>query len=128
MTTRVLPPSEYGRLDGLDVAEFLPLAADEDRRVVVVEDGERIVGVWGVFRCVHLEGVWIAPEYRARPRVVASLLHATLDVAKEWAPWAFTGAASDPIRRLIEKLGGQRVPMDLYAIPVREGASTCLPR
>jgi hypothetical protein len=126
VTTRVLAPSDYGRLDGLDVAEFLPLVKAQDAQIVIAEAGERIVGVWGVFRVVHLEGVWIAPEYRRHPRVVSALLHATFDAAQRWAPWAFTGAATDPVRRLIRKLGGKQVPMDTYAIPlVTKGAQSC---
>jgi hypothetical protein len=121
VTTRILPPDEWDRLSETDIPAYLPMAKPEDVQVVVVEDDGRIVGAWAVLRVVHLEGVWIAPEYRKRSSVARRLLVATFEAAKAWAPgWAFTGADSDDVRRLITKhLGGRKAPFDLYVVPVR---------
>lgn len=118
--TRVLHPSEWPKVAHLDVAQWLPYVAPEDAQIVVVEDGERIVGVWGVFRVVHLEGVWVDPAYRRSPRVVDGLKSAALAVAARLAPWALTGSANAAVRRLITKhLGGAQIPMETFAIPTR---------
>jgi hypothetical protein len=92
----------------------------EDAQIAVIEDAGRIVGAWGVFRVTHLEGVWIDPAYRLRPRAVLALKRAALQAAAQWAPWAWTGAATDAVRRLILKLGGQPVPMESYIVPVED--------
>jgi len=124
--TRVLPVDEWPKVAHLDVATWLPYVAPEDARIIVVEDGDRIVGAWGVFRVVHCEGIWIDPAYR-RSVVHASLIDAATAAAAQWAPWAFTGAATAAIGRLIRRyLHGQRVPMETYAFGVK-GAS-CLQR
>lgn len=122
MTTRVLPPEEWARLGDTDLARYLPLFEPADVRVVVVERDGRIVAAWGVLHVVHLEGVWIAPEYRRRGTVAARLLAATLRVARDWAPrWAFTGADTKDVAALLTKhLGAVRVPMDTYLVPMEE--------
>lgn len=117
MTSRVLPPAEWDRLGATDIPQLLPLVHRDDVQIVVVEDEGQIVGAWAALRIVHLEGVWIAPTYRGRAAVARRLLARTLAVARAWAPWALTGAATDDVRRLIERhLRGTKVPMDLYAI------------
>lgn len=92
----------------------------ENARVAVIEDGGEIVGVWGVFRIVHLEGVWIDERYRHQPRAVLALKRATMAAAAEWSTWAWTGAATDAVRKLIRKLGGIPVLMEPYLLPVKE--------
>lgn len=66
MTTRLLPADEWPKLAGtlLDPAwrAFDPVQA----RVLVVEEGSRIVGCAALFPAWHAEGAWIAPEYRGR--------------------------------------------------------------
>ena len=116
---RLLPREEWGRLDGFDIAGFVGLVPPDAARVVVMEDAGRIVGVWGAFRVVMLEGVYVAPEYRRHAHAMKALRDLTLAQARRWgALWAYTGAASDAVRRLIRRLGGARVPMDTYVVPV----------
>lgn len=120
MTSRVLSPAEWDRLSETDIPLVLPYVHQDDARVVVVEHEGAIVGAWAVLKVVHLEGVWIAPAYRGRGSVARRLLAATLQTAKAWAgSWAMTGAATDDVRRLIEKhLNGVKVPFDQYVIPM----------
>ena len=122
MTTRVLPQAEWPKLAGTDIAEALPYHKPDDVQVIVVEDGERIVGAWAVLRVVQLEGVWIAPEYRKRGTVARRLLVATLAVARTLAPYfAFTGAQTTEVAHLLEKhLKAARLPMEPYVIPLGE--------
>lgn len=115
MTSRLLPREEWHRLTDTDIPSIVPYA--DDAQVVVVERGDRIVGAWAVLRVVHLEGVWIAPEYRGRGTVAARLLRAGLDAARSWGRWAFTGSQTPEVARLITRhLRGVRIPMDTYAI------------
>lgn len=118
LETRVLPPEEWFKVSHTDMHNVLPYVEPQDLHIVVVEDGARIVGVWGVMRIVHLEGVWIDPEYRGRGSVARRLLRATLQVAKQIAPrWVMTAADNDGVRRLITKhLGGVHVPGDSYIV------------
>lgn len=122
MTSRILPQAEWVRLHETEIPQALPYLNPDDVQVVVVEDGDRIVGAWAVLRVVQLEGVWIAPEYRKRGTVAGRLLKATLAVAKTLAPcWAMSGAQTPDVARLLTKhLGALRLPMDTYVIPLGE--------
>jgi hypothetical protein len=125
MMTRELPQHEWTRLAGTDIAEALPFHNPEDVHVIVVEDGDKIVGAWAVLRVVQLEGVWIDPAYRKRGTVAGRLLNATMRVAKSLAPcMAFTGSTSEDVSELLTThLGAVRLPMDPYVIPL--GAFPC---
>lgn len=122
MTTRILPQAEWSRLSETEIPQALPYLNPDDVRIVVVEDGDRIVGAWAVLRQVYLEGVWIAPEYRKRGTVAGRLLTRTLAVARQWAPtWAMTGATTKDVAGLLVKhLRACRLPQDTYVIPLRE--------
>lgn len=126
MTTRLLPPEEWGKLAGRDIAALFPLVAADDLQVVVVEDGDRIVACWAAVRIVHFEGVWIDPAYRHRPSVIKRLVRETFTAARRWADkWAMTAAADEDVRRLITKhLGGVAVPSDQYIVPL-SGEHVC---
>jgi GNAT superfamily N-acetyltransferase len=127
--TRVLPQAEWSRVAHLDVSMWLPYVAPEDVRIVVLEDGDRIVGCWGAFRVVHLEGVWVDPAYRRQPHAVQALKDAAIEVASRWAPWAITGAATAAVRRLITRhLGGVPMPMESFAIPLTTKETVCQPQ
>ena len=129
MTTRVLPREEWGRLPGTELAQAAPqlAALGDDVQIVVVEHDGQIVGHWAVWRVVHLEGVWIAPAYRRTGGVARRLLRAVTDrVHALGAIWAWTGAETDDVRALLERLGATKFPYDTYAVPfVKEGSTPC---
>lgn len=119
MTTRILPPEEWSKVAHTDIAAFLAHAEPRDVQIVVVEDEGCIVACWSVLRVTHLEGVWIDPAFRRHFGVARRLLEATLRTAREWGGWAFTGAQTDDVRRLITKhLHGVKVDMDTYIVPL----------
>lgn len=124
MTTRELPAHEWSRLTETEIPAVLPYMDPRDVRIMVVEDGDRIVGAWAVLRVVQLEGVWIAPEYRTRVSVARRLLIGTLDLARQVAPlaqWVYTGADTPAVARLLTKhLGALKLPYDAYLVPIRE--------
>lgn len=121
MTSRILPPAEWSKLHETQLPTILPHVEPDDAQIVVVEDGDRIVGSWAVLRITHLEGLWIHPEYRGRVSVARRLLISTLKVARQWAPkWVMTGSDQEPVRRMLERFGALKVPMDTYVMPVED--------
>ena len=117
--TRVLPPDEWPRLVGTEADEIWPHLAPSQTVVLVVEDAGAIVGVWVALRVIHAECVWVAPSHRGKPAVAARLVTAMRDLVRgEGLRAFFTSAATDPVRELIQKLGGVVLPGEAYSIPV----------
>lgn len=117
--TRVLPIEEWDRIKDLEISSLLPYARPEDVQIVVVEDGDAIVGCWGVFRITHVEGLWIDPAYRLKASVARRLLLMTKDVARAWrARWVMTGARDDTVRALLATYGALPLDMDAYVMKV----------
>lgn len=118
-STRVLPPEEWPRLAGTELEALWPKLDPARAQVVVVEHEAAIVGAWAVFPIVHVEGLWIAPECRGKVGVARRLHRAMLEAARGMAaPFVWTGAESDDIRRLIAHVGGYRIPYESYVMPV----------
>lgn len=59
---RFLPAEEYSRLAALPMGENSP--SPEHSLIVVAEKGEEIVGGWGAFGTVAMDGLWVHPEHR----------------------------------------------------------------
>ncbi len=99
---------------------FFPYVPPGDVDVVVVEDEGQVVACMTVLRAVHLEGVWIEPNHR-KAGVTRSLLRLSVKLATHCgARWAFAGSA-DGDRHMpvvLSKLGGVKVPMDTYVLPL----------
>lgn len=122
MEARILPPSEWTRLDGTDIAKAIPYHHAEDITVVVVEDDGEIVATWAVLRVVQMEGVWIRPDHRKRGRAAVKLLDKTFEVAQSLAPYmAFTGSQSEEVSHLLTKhLGALKLEQETFVIPLSE--------
>lgn len=121
MTARVLPFEEWGRLGESELSVLLPLLRPQDVEVVVVEDAGRIVATWAVLRVTHLEGLWIAPEYRGNVGVVRRLMRATITAARRWAAgWVLTGANNGHVRDLLARTGATKLDMDAWVMPIGE--------
>lgn len=123
MTARVLPEAEWHRLPAAcGVLAMRPFVRDGLMRVIVAEDGGRIVGTWAVLMVPHLEGVWIDPAYRKRVSVVRRLVTMTFAVARAWGAWAWTGAVDPTVRALlVDHLKAQAVPGESFIVPLGEG-------
>ncbi|HEX6038918.1 GNAT family N-acetyltransferase [Longimicrobium sp.] len=122
MTTRLLPATEWARLDGCGL-QIAPLVPPGDAEVVVVEDGGRIVGCFTVVRVTYLESVWIAPELRGNAGIVRSLYQRAFKLAAKWGRWALGGAEdSNPaMGDYLERLGAKPIPAKFYAVPLEGG-------
>lgn len=118
MTTRILPPAEYGRLEGTELEAIAPILP-AGSAVVVVEDGDRIVACWALLPLVHVEGCWIDPAYRGNPRVAARLLRGMTDTAAALgARTVLTAALTPEVEGLIGKLGGEALPGRHFVVNV----------
>ena len=118
MIARVLPPSEYGRLERTGVPSLAPYVRPEDLATVVVEDGEKVVARMTVLRATHFEGLWIDPAAR-NAGVGRSLLKEAGKVAHQWTDqFVFAGAADDRMREILHRVGGVWIPMDLFLLPL----------
>jgi N-acetylglutamate synthase-like GNAT family acetyltransferase len=85
MTSRVLPREEWDRLAGTELAAVLAAAqhANAEMIVLIVEDGEQVVGCWALLQCWHAEGLWVAPAHRGKAAVARRLLRLAASVAEQ---------------------------------------------
>lgn len=121
MTTRVLPSSEWSRLEGTELEQLAKALDPERTRIVVVEREGQIVGTWAATTFVHLEGIWIHPDFRGRVSVGRRLLSATFRAAKELgARFVFTGALTDEVAEMIGRIGGDQLPGRWFVVPMSE--------
>lgn len=119
--SRVLPPEEWPRLQGTDLETVWRNLNPADAYVFVVEDGDRIVATVAGLRYVVMECAWVHPEYRGRPGVTRRLLRGMYAVARRLgATRMMTLPANDAVQRIVEKLGGVRLPR-VFVVPVSEG-------
>lgn len=124
MTSRILPPDEWPRLKGTEAETIWPLLSPETAQVLVVEQGEDIVGCWLLYPLLHAECVWVAPDHRGRGAVARRLLAFMRRVAQDlgWRT-VMTAACSDDVRRLLTHLGAIQVPGTHHVIPI--GVRSC---
>lgn len=118
MKARVLPVAEWDRLVATEFPHVLPYLGPEDARIVVVEDGDEIVGCWGLMPMWHVEGLWVSPAYRHTPSVFRRLFALMRREIQAVAPrWLMTGAQDDVVAELLTKhAGAVKVPMEQYMI------------
>ena len=124
MTTRILPPDEWSKLEGTELEQAYPFLDPKESFVLVVEDGDRIVGTWAALRQVHLEGVWVHPDHRGRGAVATHLLRAMGNAVAEkfGVEVAWTAAANEDVANLITKhLKGIELPGQHFVVPIGAG-------
>ena len=119
MTTRCLPPEEWPRLAGTELEAVWPhLRPAHQATVLVVEDGEAIVGCWLLLTLAHCEGVWVAPTHRGKGSVARRLLAAMRrEVQQRGFATVLTGAMTPDVERIIRGLGGHPLPGAQYVLP-----------
>lgn len=118
MTNRLLPPEEWARLTGTELEAVLPyLKADQDAHVIVVEEGDQLIGCWAVVRLWHAEGIWIHPDHRGKAGVARRLLASLAALGRSLrAPGVITAAVTDDVGRLLDKIG-TKLPGTHYVMP-----------
>jgi ribosomal protein S18 acetylase RimI-like enzyme len=118
--TCILGPDEWPKVEQSGLGALLPYIAAGNVAVVVVEDDAgKVLACMSVLQATHLEGAWVDPEYRKNPGVVRALLRQAGAIAEaRGESWVFAGAADDVMRTYLWRLGGARVPMDTFCLPV----------
>jgi ribosomal protein S18 acetylase RimI-like enzyme len=117
MIARVLAKDEWARLAETELPALLDKVRPEDADVLVVEDVGRIVGCVAAVRVTHLEGLWIAPEYRGNAGLGRRLLRGSRGLVGR-SKWVWAGAASECMRSLLSRLGAVRLPLESYVLKV----------
>lgn len=114
---RPLPPEEYHRLAHFPIAERFGVPDPRAAQILVAEDpAGDIVGIWAALTTVHLDGLWIAPEYRRTSRVASQLLHGMKSLLRHLGiVHSFTMVAYDSpdVLILAQKAGFDLLPMHL---------------
>lgn len=119
MTSRVLPPEEWPRLEGTEAGAVWRHFDPTRVTVLIVEQGDAIVGCWVLMNVLHAECLWIAPEHRGRTAVARRLWTAMQRTARAaGVPAVATAALTDDVRRLLDHVGATKVPGDHYAMRI----------
>jgi hypothetical protein len=111
--TRLLPPSEWGKLAGTELGPVVSCFDPAQTGIVVVEDDAgAIVGCWALYIQWHAEGVWVAPTHRGKAAVARHLRDGLLVAARGLGAQAvWTAALTPEIERLVRRhLRGVPVP------------------
>ncbi len=125
MTSRQLPPDEWHKLTGTEAEQLYPLLNPETTAIVVVEDGDRIVGCHVLMWVLHAECLWIHPDHRGKSSVGRRLWGAVQKTAIRAGVHALmTAACDDRVRKLLKHAGAARVPGDHFMVPITVGRTT----
>lgn len=117
---------EYAARRGGEMPPSFPYVRPEDVAVVVVEDGDDIVGCMTVLKVTHFEGVWVDPKYRGNAGVMRPLLRQAWAIPRaRGESWAFGGAAvgDGAMGKFMGKLNGVQLPLHTFALWVGEEGS-----
>ena len=119
MTSRILPVEEWSRLVGTEAETIWPQLDPATALVLVVEDGEMIVGTWILLNVVHAECLWIAESHRGHSAVARRLWTTMRKTALAAGyPVIATAALSDEVRALLAHVGAEKIPGDHYVMRV----------
>lgn len=111
MTARLLPVDEWSKLQETGMAPLAMTLHPTMDEVVVVEEGETIVGTWSFKIIPHVEGLWIADHFRGKTIVARRLWMAMREHARRrGAAVVMTGAASEDVKGLLAHVGAEPMP------------------
>lgn len=121
MRARILGADQWeAGLAGTELPPLLPHVHPDNAAMVIVENGNQVVASMAVLRVSHFEGAWIAPEWRGNAAVVRALLRHSCAVANARGDsFVLAGAADEPVRALLGKMGGAKLPMDFFALSLK---------
>ena len=116
---RVLPQGEWNKLEISKIPPMWMALRPEDAQMIVIEDEGRVIAMLGTLRITHFENLWIDPEYRGNPNVARKLMRKGLEAARKWATdWAIGYSGSDHMNDILERVGGVKMPVDTYIVPI----------
>lgn len=121
MTTRLLPPDEWHRLEHAGMGS-LWAELPETTRVIVLEDNGVMVGTVIGMLVLHAESLWIAPRHRKSVGVWRRLMRAFWTVAAEFGTkGAWASEVSDEMRDILTRLHATPVPGGHFILPMPKG-------
>ena len=122
VTVRVLPPEEFELLKHLPPFDKSGLPNPERSWPVVAQDQKgNIVGYWWVYLGAHVEPVWIAEEFRAKPGLLRRMWRGVHGILEKIGHSVAYGVILDqdiPTGTLGQalRLGFQAIPGKLYFV------------
>lgn len=119
MVTRFLTRVEWPRLVGTEAEHLWPTLDPQTARVLVVEDGDRIVGVTVLMSVLHADCVWIHPDYRTKVSVWRRLRAAI----EESADAVYVAACVPVLQKFFAKVG-VRVPGESFVWVLKQPRSS----
>lgn len=126
-TVRVLPPEDWSRLRDHPPFDQGGLPDPTHWRIVVAEEGDRIVAFTCLFTAVHYEPIWIHPEFRHRPQLFQALWRESKAILDEEGVQLLFAQVPDTLplqKKLVEKFGFQQAPGTLYLLEVARAKVT----
>ena len=126
MTARVLPDSEWHRLDETDsgLQGIWPQLNPLRHHVIAVEDDGKIVGTVVLMEALHAEFLWIDQSHRGHVAVQRALKDRLLEEARDrQSATLLAGCLTDQMRDILAKLGGTKLPGGMYVIRTDVGHS-----
>lgn len=120
MTTRYLHPSEWPKLAGTELGESWRCLKPETAEVLVVEDdGGTIIGCWAIYKVMHVDGIWVHPDHRAKGGVFRRLIVGMRHLASEMNAEAVVAACITPnVQEMLENAGATRIDALFYSVKV----------
>jgi GNAT superfamily N-acetyltransferase len=118
MTSRILPREDYGRLIGTDLETAVPLFPGA--RVIVVEEGDAIIGHLMLAPMWHAEGFYVAPSHRGRGVDTALVTAMHAEARSMGVETVFPAAADDQMAHYVTRHGGVEIPARWFAVAVQE--------
>lgn len=121
MTSRLLPVEEWPKLAGTLLHPTWQALDPRAARVLVVEDGEQIVGCISIFPVWHVEGAWTAPARRGSISIGRRLWTSLRALWADLGVSEFVCMATTPEGRRLCLRSGDVTPLtcDHFAVRVR---------
>lgn len=117
---RVLPHEDWSKLDHTELATVWRDLHPAYCQVLVVEDGERIIGCWALLNMWHVEGLWIDPAYRNTGIVARRLLHGMRTLTDQHgAAQVITTSVSPDVTDYLQRLGATPFPGQSFVLKLR---------
>lgn len=119
MNSRILPRSEWAKLDVKGSDSIGTTVPPAESHVVVVEEAGEILATVTVVRIVHFEDLWINPKYKGNPGMIRSLLNRAKSVAKLWTDkWVWGASETDQMTDYLKRFGGVQIGVQSFIIPI----------
>jgi hypothetical protein len=119
VTLRLLPRSEWpAKLVGTELEATWPVLPD-NAQVIVVEDGDRVLGCWSIYQQTHVEGLTLLPG--AGAGVARKLLFGMMNVALAMgAATVQTAAVDQRVVELLEKANAVELPGRHFVMRIKD--------